>query len=119
VINADRGRLTRALMNLARNAVEHSSDCSRITVGSRLAAGKVQIFVRDQNDGIPLADHKRIFDRFARGCGQRRSKGAGLGLSIVNAIIESPCGSVEVESAPGRGSTFTIELPVQVSEDAW
>jgi signal transduction histidine kinase len=119
VINADRERLTQALMNLARNAVEHSPDGSRITVGSRLAAGQVQIFVRDQGDGIPVADHKRIFDRFARGRGQRRSEGAGLGLSIVKAIIESHGGSVGVESAPGRGSTFTIELPVQLSEDAW
>jgi signal transduction histidine kinase len=61
---------------------------------------------------VPLADQSRIFDRFARAAGgRRRSEGAGLGLAIVRAIAEAHGGAVRLDSRPGTGATFTLDLP--------
>jgi len=110
---ADRQRLTQALMNLASNAVAHTSDGARITVGLTARRNEYRLWVADSGTGIALEDQARIFERFARGRHERRRSGAGLGLSIVRAIAEAHRGRVELVSAPGRGSTFTLVLPVQ------
>ena len=110
--DADRQRLTQAMMGLAQNAVQHTAPGSTVALGSDTRNGVVRMWVRDDGPGIPLADQERIFERFARGSdGRRRSEGAGLGLSIVKAIAEAHAGSVDVSSSPGRGATFTIEVP--------
>ena len=112
VINADRQRLTQALINLAANAVEHSGANSTITIGSHASNGVVRFWVRDEGAGIPVADQERVFERFAKGRGSgRRSEGAGLGLAIVKVIAEAHGGRVELASAPGRGATFTLVVP--------
>jgi len=112
VVVADRQRLTQVLINLARNAVEHSAPGTRIAFGSRVAGPEVQFWVHDQGEGIAAADLERIFDRFARGrTGRRRSDGAGLGLAIVKTIVEAHGGRVAVASASTVGSTFSIVLP--------
>ncbi len=117
VISADRQRLTQAVLNLARNAVEHTSPGSTITIGSRDEGDFVRIWVRDEGEGIPLADQERIFERFARGrTGRSRSSGAGLGLAIARTITEAHGGRLELVSAPGHGSTFTLLLPVEGPE---
>jgi signal transduction histidine kinase len=113
VVRADRHRLTQALMNLVRNAIEHSPEDSRITIGSRDAGDWVHFWVRDEGEGIPPDERERIFDRFVRGkVGHGPTDGAGLGLSIVKAIVESHGGSVRVSSRLGAGSTFTLTIPV-------
>jgi len=68
--------------------------------------------VRDTGPGIPADELPRIFDRLFRGDTSRTERGLGLGLSLVKAIVEAHGGSVEVSSEPGRGSTFTVTLPI-------
>jgi signal transduction histidine kinase len=112
VVDADRQRLTQAVMNLARNAAEHTPAGTPVHLGSRADPGEVRLWVRDEGPGIAEADQAWIFERFARGgAGRRRTEGAGLGLAIVRAIAEAHGGRVELESAPGNGSTFAIVLP--------
>ena len=108
---ADRQRLTQAMMNLARNAVEHSAEGTTVEFGSRLMGDEVWLWVRDEGEGIPPEALPRIFERFSRGGSQRSPDGAGLGLAIVEAIATGHGGRVLVKSAPGSGSTFTIVLP--------
>ena len=112
LVIVDRQRLTQAVMNLAQNATQHTTSSDVIAIGSKVTDGKAFFWVRDTGIGIPLADQGRIFERFARGAGRRRSEGAGLGLSIVRAIAETHGGSVELFSQPGNGSKFTIVLPL-------
>ncbi len=110
---ADRQRLTQAVMNLAGNAVQHTQPGGRITIGAASEGGHVRLSVADDGPGIPRSDRQRVFARFARGDGPRRSDGAGLGLAIVQAIAEAHGGSVELESIPGHGSTFTVVIPLR------
>ena len=110
---ADRQRLTQAVMNLAANAVAHTTAQDRITVGLTARRTEYRLWVSDSGTGIALEEQVRIFERFARGRHERRRSGGGLGLSIVRAIAEAHRGRVELVSAPGRGSTFTLVLPVQ------
>lgn len=111
-IIAIRQRLTQAVMNLAQNATQHTTDSNIIALGSALTDGMACFWVRDTGEGIPLAEQSRIFERFARSMGRRRSEGAGLGLAIVRAIAEAHGGWIELSSQPGRGSTFTIVIPL-------
>jgi signal transduction histidine kinase len=113
-IVADRQRLTQAVMNLVQNATQHTKTTDTITLGSAIHRGKVSLWVRDTGEGIAEADQKRIFQRFARAANsRRRSEGAGLGLSIVQAIVEAHDGQVTVKSQPGKGAIFTLTLPVE------
>ena len=112
-ILADRQRLTQAMMNLAQNAVEHTTINDTITLGADLTNSHIRFWVRDTGEGIAPEDKERIFDRFARAAkSRRRSEGYGLGLAIVSAIAQSHGGHVELQSQPGKGSTFTLILPV-------
>lgn len=116
VIDADRQRLTQALMNLIRNAVEHTPDGTIVTAASVATTDAVELTVSDNGPGIAPEEQARIFERFARGpSGRRRTEGAGLGLAIVRVIAEAHGGSVRVESSPA-GTTFTIALPAQLPE---
>jgi signal transduction histidine kinase len=110
VIVADPQRLTEAIMQLAENAVKHTS-AGVLALGSDVDGQQARFWVRDEGVGIPAAERDRIFERFARAPGRRR-EGAGLGLAIVRVIAEAHHGSVEVQSQPDRGSTFTVTVPV-------
>jgi signal transduction histidine kinase len=115
---ADEQRLTQAVMNLARNAVEHTDPDAAITLGSALINGDVRFWVADTGPGIAPDEQAAIFERFARGGdGRRRSEGAGLGLAIVRAVAEAHGGRVELDSRPGAGARFTISIPTHPSED--
>ena len=117
-LRADRQRLTQAVMNLARNAVEHTGPGDPIALGSAFDGGEARIWVRDRGPGVAAAEQERIFERFARaGRSRRRSDGAGLGLAIVRAIAEAHGGRVELASRPGEGATFTVVVPASEEED--
>lgn len=113
VADLDRQRITQAWMNLVRNAIQHTAEGQRIVVYSTLKAGRLELAVRDEGEGVAAEDRGRIFDRFARGASARRtgSDGAGLGLAIASAIATGHGGSVEVRDTPGGGATFVLCLP--------
>jgi signal transduction histidine kinase len=111
-VDADRQRLTQAMLNLARNAVEHTPTDAQLAIGSDWTRDGLRLWVRDTGPGVDPAEQERIFDRFARGrSGRRRSEGAGLGLAIVRSVAAAHGGRVELDSRPGVGATFTIVLP--------
>ncbi|MGV1098386.1 two-component system histidine kinase PnpS [Thiovibrio sp. JS02] len=105
--------LEQALVNLVDNAIKYGKEGGAITVEGEKAGNEVLIMVRDNGVGIAQQDLARIFERFYRVDKARSAKlgGTGLGLSIVKHIVQAHHGHVRVESAPGRGSTFTIHLP--------
>jgi signal transduction histidine kinase len=111
---ADSGRLQQVLHNLVENALQYSQPGGKIRVEVGAAPGEALLSVTDQGIGIPEADLPYVFERFFRSKKSRRANpgGSGLGLSIVRWIVEAHKGKVTVQSEPGRGSTFTVRLPV-------
>jgi signal transduction histidine kinase len=108
----DEQRLMQAVLQLAANAIRHTTEGDLVALGSATREGSVRFWVRDSGPGVSVEERDRIFERFYRGrSGFRRSDGAGLGLSIVQAIAEAHGGRVELESAPGEGATFTVIVP--------
>jgi signal transduction histidine kinase len=108
---ADRDQLTQALVQLVQNAIDHTEHGDPIAIGASVDGDRARLWVRDSGPGITPEERDGIFERFHR-AGPRRSDGAGLGLAIVRAIAEAHGGTVTVDSEPGRGATFTIEIPV-------
>ena len=109
-----------AVMNLLENAVKYSSSPAQIRASVRVENGLVHIGFQDRGIGVPGVDLPHIFDRFYtvdKGR-SRKSGGAGLGLSIVKTIIEKHQGTVGVESELGKGSVFTIGLPVITNKES-
>jgi signal transduction histidine kinase len=117
-IVVDRQRITEAMMNLAQNATQHTQEGDLIAFGSAIVNGKARFWVRDLGEGIGPADRGRIFARFARGANSyRHERGIGLGLAIVQAIARAHGGQITLRSRIGTGSTFTIVLPLERSEE--
>jgi signal transduction histidine kinase len=110
VVTADRTRLEQVAANLIDNAVKYTSAGGRVDVRIERAAGRARLVVGDTGAGIPADELPRIFDRLFRGDRSRAERGLGLGLSLVKAVVEAHGGTVDVQSEPGRGSTFTVVL---------
>ena len=112
-IHADRETLARALWNLLENAAKYSEPGTPIRAFARRRGTTVHIGVGDRGIGIAAGERERIFHKFVRGADATRAgiRGVGIGLALVKRIVEAHGGSMFVESAPGRGSTFTIALP--------
>ncbi|MDQ6803103.1 MAG: HAMP domain-containing histidine kinase [Acidobacteriota bacterium] len=112
----DRDAIAQAIMNLLDNAVKYSSGNKNADVIVTADAEHVRIAVRDRGIGIPASEQKKIFEKFYRVSSGlvHDVKGSGLGLAIVNHVVKAHGGRVEVASAPGEGSTFTIVLPKRV-----
>jgi signal transduction histidine kinase len=107
------------MMNLMRNAAEHAPPGAPVSIGADVYGETARLWVRDGGPGIPPDEQARLFDRFSRGeMGRRTTGGAGLGLAIVKAIAEAHGGSVEVDSAPGRGTVFTMSIPALAPRSA-
>jgi signal transduction histidine kinase len=119
LIRGDTDALVTALLNLLDNAWKYTGDEKRIVLRTEARNGSVCFAVEDNGIGLTPRESKRVFRRFYQtDQGLSRSAGGcGLGLSIVQSIVEAHHGSVRVQSEPGRGSTFTIEIPV-VAEGA-
>jgi PAS domain S-box-containing protein len=107
----DRARMEQVFTNLITNAVRYG--LSRpVLITLDVVEGKALARIIDQGKGIPLADQARIFNRFERLVSASEISGLGLGLYISNEIVHSHGGQILVKSAPGEGSTFTVELPI-------
>jgi two-component system phosphate regulon sensor histidine kinase PhoR len=124
LVRMDEDAMTLVLLNLVDNAAKYGgSDGGNDGAGDEAAGevwvklarvpGGVALSVRDRGSGISPEDQKRIFERFYRADNARvrNVRGSGIGLSLVKHIAESHGGRVEVESAPGQGSTFTVFVP--------
>jgi two-component system, OmpR family, sensor kinase len=115
IIVADRQRLTQAVVQLARNAVEHTEEGAEIGLGSRVSPGEARFWVRDTGPGVPPEERERIFERFERGT-DANHEGAGLGLAIVTAIARAHGGRAEFDGAGREGATFSITVPTDQLE---
>jgi PAS domain S-box-containing protein len=106
----DRLRLSQVATNLIGNAVKYGAGKPvEVTYGA--AHGRAFLVVKDRGIGIDPADHRQIFERFERAVSSRNYGGLGLGLYIVKRIVEAHGGTVRVESTPGAGAAFSVELP--------
>jgi signal transduction histidine kinase len=111
---SDRGKLQQIFLNLVNNAFAAMSDGGTLEISARVAPEAIVVKVQDDGCGIPEADLERIFEPFFS---TRREKGGtGLGLSITYGLVQELGGTIQVHSEMGRGSVFTVTLPVQRSE---
>jgi signal transduction histidine kinase len=111
----DRDRLKQVLLNIAGNAVQYTPPGGRVTLSLRKVSDRVQVVISDNGPGIPSADLPHIFERFYRSEKSRKRSamgGFGLGLSIAFWIVRNHGGTIEVASNEGKGTTFTIWLPL-------
>jgi signal transduction histidine kinase len=117
-VRADQEALARALWNLLDNAVKYSPDARTVRVDARADGDRFLMSVRDEGLGISADEQRRIFDKFVRGASAAAAgvKGTGLGLAMVQHIVAAHGGDVRVASETGKGSTFTIALPIRDQE---
>ena len=111
IVMGDRTRLEQVAANLIDNAVKYTPAGGRVDVMVGREDAQAVLSVRDSGPGIDPDELPRIWDRLFRGDASRSERGLGLGLSLVRAIIEAHGGTVEVQSEPRMGSTFTVRLP--------
>lgn len=105
--------LERAFTNLVDNALKFSAQDSTIIVSIERKGQDVEVIIQDEGIGIETKDQSKIFDRFYRADPSRaQTKGYGLGLAIVKTIIDLHGGSIHLQSSPGKGSIFTVSLPL-------
>src|SRR5262249_60048344 len=116
----DREAMAQAILNLLNNAMKYSGSVKRIAVRAEQRGQNVAIEIADSGIGIARAEQRRIFDKFYRvSTGLvHDTRGTGLGLAIVIHIVEAHRGRISFDSVPGKGSRFTILLPVDKAEDA-
>jgi len=114
-INVDRDAIGQAILNLLSNAMKYSGESSRIDLRVQKRAGHIVIEVSDRGIGIDPAQQKRIFEKFYRVPSEQNQRipGTGLGLALVFHIVKAHDGHVEVRSVLGKGSTFSIHLPLE------
>ncbi len=110
-VQGDPDHLKQLLLILADNAVKYTPAGGRVSLASRRENGHLRLEVADSGVGIRAEDQARIFERFYRADPARSPGGVGLGLAIARWIAEEHGGSIAVNSSPGRGSLFTVELP--------
>jgi signal transduction histidine kinase len=113
-VEADKEALGQALLNLVNNAIKYSRDDKYLGLDVRREGNRVLVSVADRGIGVAKSEQRKIFEKFYRAEDSlvHETKGSGLGLPLVRHIMEAHGGQVEVESVPGKGSTFTLVLPV-------
>lgn len=123
LLHGDRALITRAILNLVNNAIKYSGRNTGVQIRLHVVDGRACCAIADEGQGIAAADHDRIFETFSRAAPladavQPGASGAGLGLAFVKTVIERHKGEVRLQSEPGRGSVFTIILPLASSSPA-
>ena len=114
-LQADERKFKQIVVNLLSNAVKFTPDGGRVDVSAKLDTTKVEIAVRDTGIGIAPEDQALVFEEFKQ-VGRdytRKAEGTGLGLALTKRFVELHGGAIRLESAPGKGSTFTVSLPIQ------
>ena len=112
---ADERKFKQIVLNLLSNAVKFTPDGGRVDVSAKKYDGKIEVSVRDTGIGIAPEDHAAVFEEFKQ-VGRdytRKAEGTGLGLTLTKRFVELHGGAISLQSAPGKGSTFTITLPVR------
>jgi heavy metal sensor kinase len=115
-VTGDRDRLKQVLVNLIDNAIKYTQEGGEVRVSVTASGQKAQLKVQDTGIGVDPAHHVRIFDRFYRVSTDRGEAGAGLGLAIVRSICHAHGGTIAINSMPGKGSCFVMELPLTGTE---
>jgi two-component system phosphate regulon sensor histidine kinase PhoR len=113
-VRLDENAMTLVLLNLVDNAVKYAAEGKELVVSLRRRADRVLLAVADKGPGVNVEERERIFERFyrAKAARNRPVRGSGIGLSLVKHIAEAHGGGIDVESELGKGSTFTVWLPV-------
>ncbi|MGA8533075.1 MAG: ATP-binding protein, partial [Candidatus Tumulicola sp.] len=113
-VEADPDRLSQIFVNLIDNAIRHTPRGGRVKIELDARDSDAVVRVRDNGEGIPYRDVPHIFERFyvVDRSRRRESGGAGLGLAIVKGIVDAHGGAISAESMLGRGTTFTVRLPI-------
>jgi signal transduction histidine kinase len=119
LVAVDRTSLSQAVANLINNAIKYSGGSKKIAVTASVEGPSLAIAVEDFGIGIKKEDIPKLFERFYRGGDEltRTVKGSGLGLTLVKEIVQAHRGTVRVKSEPGKGSVFTILLPLPQGEE--
>lgn len=112
VVLGDEARIEQVLLILLDNAIRHTPAGGEVEVSVAVRGQDALLAVRDTGEGISREDQAFIFDRFYRGDASREGRSAGLGLAIARGLVQAHRGTIEVKSAPGAGSTFTVRLPL-------
>jgi two-component system, OmpR family, sensor histidine kinase ResE len=112
-VDADPARVEQILLILLDNALRHTPAGGRVEVAVGREDGQATVAVRDTGEGIPPESQAFVFDRFYRGDASREGRSAGLGLAIARGLAAAHQGSIDLESAVGEGSTFTLRLPAR------
>lgn len=111
-LKADVRQLSRVFNNLVANAIKFTPRNGEVSIAAHVCEDELQVRVRDTGIGIAQKDLPRIFNKYFRTAGAKGFKGSGLGLTISMAIVNAHGGTIDVESAEGKGSTFTVKIPV-------
>jgi signal transduction histidine kinase len=114
LVQADSRRIVQVLVNLLVNAIKYSPDQTKITLGAVVSEGWVRVTVADRGPGIPPGSGEALFYQFVHYDidNAKSQHGAGLGLSVVKAIVEAHNGQVGVDNNPGGGTIFWFTIPV-------
>jgi heavy metal sensor kinase len=113
-LEADRTRILQLLTNLLANAIQYNREAGRVVLTIDREGSETVVTVADTGVGIAAEDQPRVFERFFRAdkARSREAGGSGLGLAICQSIVEAHRGSITFTSQPGRGTTFTVRLPL-------
>jgi PAS domain S-box-containing protein len=113
-INGDPMRLEQVILNLVSNAIKYSPSGSEVIIRSRVVDDGLEVSVQDQGIGISGEDQARVYDRFYRGeIARMTTGGTGLGLTICKLIVEGHGGRIQIDSAPGEGTTVSFVVPIE------
>lgn len=118
MVSASENLLARAIDNLLANAIKFNRDQGRVEVSIRKQAKSVELSILDQGPGVPEAEISQLFRPFFRGSNAAKADGHGLGLAIVQRVMQAHRGSVKAENAEQGGLLVTLELPLPISPSA-